>query len=187
MPWPVSPLPPCRGPAVGVFSAVGVPGYRGPLLHSIGGSNYTLCVHHQAGTRVRGAGITVPRDLIRLLPTARESGRQPFAEADQDQHNHRSRHYAEQDNTCRQVRMSRQVFAEPPGAPGVCRIMRYSPSAAGARWLVRTRWLNRRPRRGRRVVPVCLVSCAWVIQPLSGREKHPGWINVHEYVPRCLD
>ena len=59
-------------------------------------------------------------------PTVDQPSGQPFCEADQDQHNRSVReYYAEEDNTCRQVRMSRHVFAEPPGAPGVCRILRY--------------------------------------------------------------
>ena len=33
--------------------------------------------------------------------------------------------YTEEDNTCRQVRVGRQVFAEPSGTPGVCRVMCY--------------------------------------------------------------
>jgi hypothetical protein len=39
-----------------------------PSYTPIGGSNYTLCVHRKAGTRVRAAGITVPRDFP--MPTA---------------------------------------------------------------------------------------------------------------------
>ena len=77
----------------------------------IGGSDYTLCVHRKAGMRVPATNRCL------LLPAARESGRQPFCEAHQDQHDHSARqHYAEEDNTCRQVQMSRQVFAEPAGA-----------------------------------------------------------------------
>src|SRR5829696_8157054 len=73
------------------------------------------------------SGILLVTSRRRWPPGVGEPGRQPFCEADQDQHNHSAReHYAEEDNTCRQVRMSRQVFTEPPGAPDVCRIMRYS-------------------------------------------------------------
>src|SRR5215208_2537039 len=50
--------------------------------------------HAAAQSSRSGTFLTTSR--CRLLPTAREPGRQPFCEADQDQHNHSAReHYAE--------------------------------------------------------------------------------------------
>lgn len=75
--------------------------------------------------------------MTRLLPTAHDSGRQPLCEAHQDQHDHSAReHQAEEDNTCRQVRMGRQVFAKPPGAPGLCRVTghRFAPALQEPDW-----------------------------------------------------
>ena len=90
-----------------------------PSYTPIGGSNYTLCVHHQAGTRVRGRELrflaTSDADCC-LRPASRAASR--FAKLTKISITIPLEHYAEQDNTCRQVRMSRQVFAEPPGAPG---------------------------------------------------------------------
>jgi hypothetical protein len=117
-----------------------------------------------------------------LLPTASEAGRQPFCEANQDQHDHSAREqYAEDDNTCCQVRMSRQVFAEPPGTPGVCGsratawLQRCRSQMAGANTMAAPRTTRRPASRS------CLTGLLRTGGSLLSAvlEKHPGRVNVH--------
>src|SRR5215208_1137876 len=132
MSWPVSPLPPVSGFCIRRLQRCRLSRiYWSPLTRPLV-DRIILYVFIAAYFGRRVAGSSSSRILLatyrrRWSPPVGEPVRQPLCEADQDQHKHSARErYAEEDNTCRQVWMSRQVFAEPPGAPDVSRIMRYS-------------------------------------------------------------
>src|SRR5919112_4468314 len=131
--WPVSPLPPVARSSIRRLlqrcglSRISWSPLRRLLVDQIIRYVFMAAYLGWCVARSSSSGILLASSRRRWSPTVGEPGRQPFCEADQDQH-YRSapEHYAEEDKTCRQVRMGRQVFAEPPGAPSVCRITRHS-------------------------------------------------------------